>query len=488
MDLKVLNSALGQLEEERGIPKEKIIEAIEQALAAAYKKDYGKKGQIVRAKFDLNTGSTDFSQIKIVVDPEKILPETEDEESLDEKTQQKTNKDKSDASQDTDNETNEKESEKLIRFNPEHHILLEDARKIKKNAEPEDELEFPLETKDDYGRIAAQTAKQVIIQRIREAEKTSVMAEYDEKQGEIISGTVQRMERGNIFVDLGKTTGILPYDEQIPGEHYKQGERIRAYLYSVEETPRGISLRLSRSHPKFIAKLFEVEAPEIANGVVEIKEIAREAGSRSKIAVFSNDDHIDPVGSCVGQRGVRVSTVMSELGGEKIDIIEWSEDAIQFIEDSLSPAKIERVETNEENKHAVIEVSEDQLSLAIGKGGQNVRLAAKLTGWKIDIKGIEGEASTETNEEKTDVKKTETKAEVPETESPIESEKEEMPSEEVRPAEEIEDATKEASIIEEEIVVKGGELTHEEDDAEDTTPEEAEEEESEEEERQNVKQ
>lgn len=468
MDLKVLNSALGQLEEDRGIPKEKIIEAIEQALAAAYKKDYGKKGQIIRAKFDLDTGKTDFSQIKIVVDKDKLLPEEDD--VIDGNISIK-NTDTTKINEKEISPTEDEEGEKLIRFNPEHHILLEDARKMKKNAEPEDEMEFPLETKDDYGRIAAQTAKQVIIQRIREAEKTSVMAEYDEKQGEIISGTVQRMERGNIFVDLGKTTGILPYDEQIPGEHYKQGERIRAYLYSVEETPRGISLRLSRSHPKFIAKLFEIEAPEIASGVVEIKEIAREAGSRSKIAVFSNDDHIDPVGSCVGQRGVRVSTVMSELGGEKIDIIEWSEDTIQFIEDSLSPAKIENVKTDEENKRAVIEVSEDQLSLAIGKGGQNVRLAAKLTGWKIDIKGIEGETPAETNEEKADVK-----------------EKEEMPSEETQPAEEIADATKEASIIEEEIVEKGGELTHEEDDLEDVTPEEAEEAESEEEKRQGVEQ
>jgi len=474
MDLKILNSALGQLEEERGIPKEKIIEAIEQALAAAYKKDYGKKGQIVRAKFDLDTGKTDFLQIKIVVDPEMIMPETDTEEPLDDKTP---------SMQEVGSiNTEEEGGEKLIRFNPEHHILLEDAQKIKKDVKPEDELEFPLETKDDYGRIAAQTAKQVIIQRIREAEKTSVMAEYEEKQGEIISGTVQRMERGNIFVDLGKTTGILPYDEQIPGEHYRQGERIRCYLYSVEETPRGISLRLSRSHPKFIAKLFEIEAPEIASGVVEIKEIAREAGSRSKIAVFSNDDHIDPVGSCVGQRGVRVSTVMSELGGEKIDIIEWSEDVTQFIEDSLSPAKIEDVKIDEENKRAVIEVSEDQLSLAIGKGGQNVRLAAKLTGWKIDIKGIEGETSTETNEEKIDVKKAESEDEVPGAESG----KEEMPSEDVQSTEEIADATKEASIIEEEIIEKGGELTHEEDDLEDTTPEESEKAESEEEERQDI--
>lgn len=385
MDLKVLNSALHQLEEERGIPKEKIIEAIEQALAAAYKKDYGKKGQIVKAHFDLNSGKTEFSQIKIVVEPSMLRPEIE--EGAEEEKQEVS----------ASHEESE-EGEKLIRFNPEQHIMIEDARKIKKDAEPNEELVFPLESRDEYGRIAAQTAKQVIIQRIREAEKVSVLDEYGKKQGEIVNGTVQRMERGNIFIDLGKTTGILSYHEQIPGERYKQGERIRAYLYAVEETPRGIDLHLSRSHPKFIQKLFEVEAPEIANGVVEIKAVAREAGSRSKIAVASNDAHIDPVGSCVGQRGVRVSTVMSELGGEKIDIIEWSADQKKFIEDALSPAKVMGVELNETEHLASIKVSEDQLSLAIGKGGQNVRLAAKLTGWKIDIKGVDGTPVIGTNE------------------------------------------------------------------------------------------
>lgn len=382
MDLKVLNSALHQLEEERGIPKEKIIEAIEQALAAAYKKDYGKKGQIIKAHFDLSSGKTEFSQIKIVVEQSMLRPEIE--EGTEEEKQEVP--------------SSNEEGEKLIRFNPEQHIMIEDARKIKKDAEPNDELVFPLESRDEYGRIAAQTAKQVIIQRIREAEKVSVLEEYGKKQGEIVNGTVQRMERGNIFIDLGKTTGILSYHEQIPGERYKQGERIRAYLYAVEETPRGIDLHLSRSHPKFIQKLFEVEAPEIANGVVEIKAIAREAGSRSKIAVASNDTHIDPVGSCVGQRGVRVSTVMSELGGEKIDIIEWSGEQKKFIEDALSPAKVMSVDLNETEHLASIKVSEDQLSLAIGKGGQNVRLAAKLTGWKIDIKGVDGTPVVGTNE------------------------------------------------------------------------------------------
>ena len=370
-DLKVINSVLEQLQEERGIPREKMIEAIELALATAYKKEYGKKGQIIRAKFDINTGTTEFNQVKIVVDESQVIMSKNGEE---------VEMEASDA---------DDEGEKVY-FNSEHHILLDDAKKIKKDVNLGDEMIFPLEMKDDFGRISAQTAKQVIIQKMREAEKVSVLNEYGKREGEIVSGTVQRIERGNIFIDMGRATAILPFEEQIPGERYKQGERVRAYLYKVEETPRGIFLKLSRSHPKFIQELFKMESPEVASGTVEIKAIAREAGSRSKIAVVSRDEHIDPVGSMVGQRGVRVGTVMSELGGEKIDIIEWSADPKKFIEDALSPAKIISVSINEEEKKASVEVSEDQQSLAIGKGGQNVRLAAKLTSWKLDIQSMKG--------------------------------------------------------------------------------------------------
>ena len=324
-DLKVINSVLSQLEEERGIPREKIIEAIEAALATAYKKEYGKKGQIVRATFDLSSGKTEFSQVKIVVDETRVImpPENPEAEAVERAA-----------------------DDERIFFNPEHHILIDDAKKIKKDAMLDDEMVFPLESKSDFGRIAAQTAKQVIMQKIREAEKVSVMNEYGKREGEIVNGTVHR----------------------------------------VEETPRGIFLKLSRSHPKFLEELFKIEAPEIANKTVEIKAVAREAGSRTKVAAISNDSHIDPVGSLVGQRGVRVSTVMSELGGEKIDIIEWSADQKKFVEGALSPAKIISVTLNEEEHKAEVVVAEDQQSLAIGKGGQNVRLAAKLTGWKIDIK------------------------------------------------------------------------------------------------------
>jgi len=361
-DLKVIHSVLDQLEEERGIPRAKIIEAIEMALATAYKKEFGRKDQFIRAHFDIMTGKTEFFQVKMIVDPKDVVY---DKDELPETPV---------------------EGEEKVLFNDERHMIIDDARKIKKDIKVGDEMVFDLEYKDDFGRIAAQTAKQVIIQKIREAEKTSVLAEYGKKEGEIISGTVQRIERGNVFIDMGRAVGMLPYEEQIPGEHYKQGERLRMILLRVEETPRGIFVRLSRSHPKFLAELFKVEVPEIMAGTVEIKAIAREAGQRSKIAVHSTDSHIDPIGSMVGQRGVRVMTVMSELGGnEKIDIIEWSETPVGFIEDALSPAKVISVTIDEAAKTARVVVAEDQQSLAIGKGGQNVRLAAKLTGWRIDI-------------------------------------------------------------------------------------------------------
>jgi N utilization substance protein A len=374
-DLKVMNSVLGELEEDRGIPRAKVIEAIEAALATAYKKEYAKKGQVIRAHIDMDSGSTEFSQVKTIVDENSVRFVEEDEEDI-----------APEPTVDADGNT----VEPLPRYNPEQHIQIQDAKLIKRDAAVGEELIFPLENKDDYGRIAAQTAKQVIIQKIREAEKVSVVAEYGARSGEIVSGTVQRMERGNLYVDLGRATGILPYDEQIPGERFRQGERIRALLYQVEESPRGIYLRLSRAHPDFLKKLFEMEAPEASHGTVIFKAIAREAGSRSKVAVASSDPHVDPVGSLVGQRGVRVSTVTSELGGEKIDIIEWSEDTKHFIEEALSPARVLEVDLNEEEHKATIKVAEDQQSLAIGRGGQNVRLAAKLTGWRLDIQSTGG--------------------------------------------------------------------------------------------------
>lgn len=376
LDLKALKGALEQLEEERKIPKEKIIEAIEQSLAAAYKKDYGKKGQIIRCNLDLDSGAMNFYQVKIVADESTIrFVELDDEGNplIDE----------------SEIENSEIEETRSV-YNPEKHILLEDAQTIKNGVQVDDEIVFPLEMKDDFGRVAAQTAKQVIMQRIREAERGVVLDEFSDREGEIIIGTIQKIDlRGTIFIDFGRATGVLPKEEQIPGEHYRQGQRIKAYLFHVEETSRGVNLKLSRSHPRFLLELFALEAPEIANGIVEVKGIAREPGSRSKMAVMSHDENIDATGSCVGQKGVRVMTVSEELNGEKIDIIEYDEDQREYIAKALSPAKVVSIELNEENKEAKIMVSPDQLSLAIGKGGQNARLANKLTGWKIDIKATD---------------------------------------------------------------------------------------------------
>ncbi len=381
-DLKVINAVLDEMEQERGIAREKMIDAIEQSLATAYKKEFGKRGQIVTCKFDLSSGTTNFSQIKIVVDESMLKPEPEEGEEVVAEEEETTGDDGK------------------VRFDEEKHIMISTARMMKKDVQLGEELVFPLEPKDDFGRIAAQTAKQVIVQKIREAEKEAAMVEFGQKAGDIVVGHVQRFERGNLYVDLGRVTALMPYDEQIPGERFKPGERVRAVLLAVEETSRGIFLKLSRAHADFLAGLFTIEAPELQSGAVEVKAVAREAGARSKIAVFANDSHIDPVGSLVGQRGVRVSTVMSELGGEKIDIIEWSAEPASFIEDALSPAQVLSVkivtEPNEETGergHAIAEVSSDQQSLAIGRGGQNVRLAAKLTGWKIDIVSAENKAA-----------------------------------------------------------------------------------------------
>jgi len=262
---------------------------------------------------------------------------------------------------------------------------MEDAQKEKKGVAVGEEIEFPLEEHGDFGRIAAQTAKQVILQILREAERASVQSEFSDKEGEIVSGVVQRFDRGNIYIDLGRAIGIMFYNEGIPGEHYRVGERLRFYVAAVQDDPRRPGIVLSRAHPKFIEKLFALEVPEIADHVVEIKQIAREPGSRTKIAVFSREDGIDPVGSAVGQRGTRVMAVTNELGNEKIDVVEWSEDPEKFIANALSPAKVEAVEVLERRTARVL-VPEDQLSLAIGRGGQNVRLAARLTGWKIDVR------------------------------------------------------------------------------------------------------
>jgi len=394
MDIKNFTSAISQIAEEKGIALEKVIDSIETAIAAAYKKDYGEKGQLIKAKLDPKTGQAKFWQVKLVVAEDMIYSE-EELKKLKE----------------------EPEGKGKVRFNPERHIMLKEAKKIKPGIKAEEEIEIPLKTKDDYGRIAAQTAKQVILQKIREAERETIFDEYKSREGEIVSGIIQRIEGRNIFVDIGKTLGVFPKEEQTFAEFYKSGQRLKFYILKVEDTPRGPAVFLSRAYPKLVSKLFELEVPEIAQGQVVIKSIAREPGARSKVAVESTEESIDPIGSAVGQRGTRVMAVINELGGEKIDIIEYSEKPEEFIANSLSPAKVLEVKIMPKSK-ALCLVPEDQLSLAIGKEGQNVRLAAKLTGWKIDVRSSEGAGEQEEKEEKEKKEKKEDKRPKAKTKSP----------------------------------------------------------------------
>ncbi len=368
LDLKTLKPLIRQIAEEKGLSEQKVFEALEVAFAAAYKKEYGKKTQVIRAEINPDNGQVKFSQVKIVVDKSSIIAEEEEEEER---------KDKDETSEDED---------RKIRFNPERHILLEEAKKINSSIKVDEEIITPLEVKSDFSRIAAQTAKQVILQKLKELEKETILSEFKEKEGMVISGIIQRIERNNIYVDLGKTFGVLYANEGIPGEHYKAGERKKFYILRLEEKGRGPIILLSRCHPKFVSHLFEMEVPEISEGVVEIKSIAREPGNRTKIAVDSKDENVDPVGACVGQKGTRVTTIIDELNGEKIDIIPYSEEPTKYVASSLGPAKIQEAEVISEKREVRVFVPPDQISLAIGKNGQNVRLAAKLTGWKIDIR------------------------------------------------------------------------------------------------------
>ncbi len=367
MDLKQLLAAIGQISKEKGLDEEKILGIIEDSIATAYRKEYGKKGEIIKTELNRKNGELSFWQEKEVIDETMVRTEKEGEEVVEEPVL-------------AEGEV------RLPRYNPERHIWFAEAKEIKKDAALGEKIRFPLEEKSDFGRIAAQSAKQVILQKFREAEKESVLKEFKDKENKVVSGIIHRFERGNVFVDLGKATGVMFSNEAIPGEHYRLNERMRFYVLAVQDDFRGQpGIVLSRSHPEFVAKLFEIEVPEIAEGAVEIKEIAREPGSRTKIAVAAKIEGIDPVGSCVGQRGTRVMTVTNELGQEKIDIIEWFEEPEKFVAASLSPAKVRSVEILPRREARVI-VPEDQLSLAIGKGGQNVRLAAKLTAMRIDVR------------------------------------------------------------------------------------------------------
>ncbi len=331
--------ALNEIEKDKGITKDIIFEALESALISSYKKNFG-ASQNVEVIMDKETGAVNVYALKEVVE--------------------------------------EVENEYL-------EISLEEARDIDRVYEIGDVVKIEI-TPRDFGRIAAQTAKQVVIQRIRDAERDVIYDDFINRENEILTGLVQRTNRNNVYIDLGKTEGILPPTEQIPGEEYEQGDRIKVLISEVKKTTKGPQIVLSRSHPNLVKRLFELEVPEINTGVVEIYSISREAGSRSKIAVFSKDPNVDALGACVGFKGSRVKIIVDELRGEKIDIVIWSNDPATFIANSLSPSKVVKVIPDEKQKSAVVVVPDYQLSLAIGKEGQNARLAAKLTSWKIDIK------------------------------------------------------------------------------------------------------
>jgi N utilization substance protein A len=384
--------ALAQIAEEKGVSRDEIIQMIEASLAAAFRKDYGEKDQNPVVVFDGENLSAKIYDEKTVVEG-KTLDAEDPEMQID--------------------PTKEIDIEAAKAFDPDAKV----GQVIRSEITPTDGVEF--------GRIAAQTAKQVIIQKLREAERNVQFSDFKAKERTLVNGIVQRIEGDTVLVDLGKGVGVLFPSEQIRGERYEVGQRVKVLILHVEPATRGPKITLSRSHPDIVRKLFEMEVPEIFNGAVEIKAVAREAGSRSKIAVASTQEGIDPIGACVGQKGTRVQTVMAELGGEKIDIIEWSEDPVKFIANSLSPAKILNVQPDLEEKEAKVGVLEDQLSLAIGKAGQNVRLAARLTGWKIDInqENIGGEtAETEEVEQDDALVTEEVVAEAPAVEANEEQE------------------------------------------------------------------
>ena len=373
---------------------EAVVETIESALAAAYRKDFGEKNQNIKVEFEPETGKSKVYDIKTVVEdlPEEVLV-VEEEERGEKVTKGLKGGEKSEGEKEGKKEDEEAgiESEEVKKFNPKTEIQIKEAKLTKKTAKIGDEIKTKLEVPAAYGRMAAQTAKQVIIQRLREAERDTIFNEFKDKEKEVISGVVQRREGALVLIDLGKAVGVLPPDEQIYGERYNPGDRIKIYVKEVRVTSKGPEIVLSRTSDEILKKIFYLEIPEISNGLIELKVVAREAGARAKVAVFTNSDKVDPIGSCVGQRGARIQTIIQELGGEKVDIIQYDEDPVKFITNALSPAKVIKVDLHAEDKKATVMVAEDQLSLAIGRGGQNARLAARLSGWKIDIVSNESE-------------------------------------------------------------------------------------------------
>ncbi len=427
-----ITKAIQALCDEKALSYEAVMETIEAALAAAYRKDFGNKQQNIKVKFDPETGDMQAWDVKTVVAniEEDVLEKAQEELSA-----------RREKAREEGRELTEEETADLPRFNAKTEIMLAKAKEIsapaqggqasggKKSAKLGDILEIPLEISHEFGRMAAQTAKQVIIQKIREAERTVVFGDFKGQEGQLLLGTIQRVEGRKILVDLGKITGIVPSDQQIHNEHYRPGARLKFFVVSVEMTARGPEIILSRSNSGMVREIFRQEIPEVASGVIEIKGIARDPGFRSKVAVATSDSSIDPIGSCIGQRGSRINTIIEELGGEKIDVIQHSDDSTQYISHSLSPAKVMRVELNEADKNATVTVAPTQFSIAIGRSGQNVRLASELVGWRINVvqQGEEAAApaAEETAAEEAPAEEKKEATEIAEVEAPIEAAKEE---------------------------------------------------------------
>ncbi len=420
-----ISKAIQFLCQDKGLQYETVLDALEIALAAAFRKDFGNRQQNILVTFDPETGDMKVWDEKTVVAdvPEEEITRGQEELAARREKAREENR-----------ELSEEEIADLPAYNPKTDIMLAEAKKIKKTVKLGDVLKIDLEVPGDFGRMAAQTAKQVIIQKIREAERKHVFDDFQDQKGRIVQGTVQRRDRnGSVIIDLGKITGILPANEQVSRDQYRPGVKLRFYVASVDMGVRGPEIILSRSSNTMVKEVFEQEIPEINAGDVEIKGIARDPGNRSKVAVFTSEDSIDPIGACIGQRGSRITTIIEELGGEKIDVIMWNAKTEDFIKNALSPAKVSRVELDKETKEAKVFVVADQFSLAIGRNGQNVRLAAALTEWKIDVveegeegKVVSSEDDVEVIQEKleakaADIAPEEAAAEVNEEESTEES-------------------------------------------------------------------
>lgn len=395
--------AMKQIADEKNIPYESVLETVETALAAAFRKDFGNKNQNIKVEFDPEKYDGQTGGIR-VFDVKAVVEDMELPEDYFVRFEEAHIPKKREDGRPVREERLEKpvvaEGEEEFKFNPKTMIMLSDARDIKADAVLTEEIRVELGVPAAFGRMAAQTAKQVVLQKLREAERGVIFTDFKGREGELMNVTVQRREGRVVLIDLGRATGVLLPEDQVETERYYPGTRIKALLREVVMSTKGPEIRLSRTSPQVVTALFVQEIPEIGNGVVDMKNIAREPGSRTKVAVSTNDDAIDPIGSCIGQRGTRIQTIIRELGGEKVDVIQWSESPAEYISASLSPAKVKEVKLLEDQHLAVVAVSPDQLSLAIGKGGQNVRLAAKLTGWKITIQEQGGKvvADSETGE------------------------------------------------------------------------------------------